>query len=153
MQNISVVEAINSDFLEVSGLVQDLLIELEPSATEEIKNMKLDLVTKELFEHSKIWSFLAKYNDVSIGVINLHECASIYAGGVFGKISELYVKPDFRSSKIGHLLIRSAIEKGKKLGWKRLEVGSPPANESPRTIKFYEGKGFKCIGSRLRLLI
>ena len=152
MNNIVVIE-VTDNFKDVAKLVKDLLIELEPSARDEIENTRLDLVTKNLLDSSKIWAFLAKSNNESVGVITLHECAAIYAGGVFGEISELYVKPEFRSSNIGEILLNSALEKGNKLGWKRLEVGSPPPNQSPRTIKFYENKGFKCTGSRLRRLL
>ncbi len=52
---------------------------------------------------------------MNIGVITLHECAAIYAGGIFGEISELYVKPEFSSLKVGELLLASAIEYGKDL--------------------------------------
>ncbi len=71
-------------------------------------------------------------------------------GGVFGEISELYVEPEFRALNIGELLLNSAIEKGKSLHWRRIEVGSPPPSESPRTIRFYENKGFICTGLRLK---
>jgi len=153
MQNIHVCEVIESQFKDVSDLVKELLIELEPGGAEKLENMKLDEVTKKLLSSSKIFAFLAKHNDENIGVITLHECAAIYAGGIFGEISELYVRPEYRSSKIGELLLESAFEKGRMLGWKRLEVGSPPVNKSPRTIQFYEGKGFKITGSRLRYLL
>lgn len=150
--NIKVIEASNN-YKDVADLVKCLLIELEPSAKEGIEITALELTAKNLLDSSKIWAFLAKYNDKSIGVITLHECASIYAGGVFGEISELYVRPEFRSSNIGELLLNSALKKGKERGWKRLEVGTPPQNKSPRTTKFYEGKGFECTGARLRRLI
>lgn len=153
MQNIKVIEASENDFEDVSELVSDLLVELEPSAADKIESMRLEQVTRTLLNSSKIWAFLAKLDGTAIGVITLHECAAIYAGGTFGEISELYVKPEYRSLKIGDLLLSSATQKGRALGWKRLEVGSPPPNESPRTIKFYESKGFKCTGSRLRCLI
>jgi GNAT superfamily N-acetyltransferase len=152
MHNITVIEASNH-FEDIAGLVKDLLIELEPSAKEEIEGKELESITKTLLETSKIWAFLARSNNKNIGVITLHECASIYAGGVFGEISEFYVKPEFRSSNIGQRLLSSAIEKGRERDWKRLEVGSPPVNESPRTLKFYENNGFECTGPRLRLLI
>jgi len=152
MHNIEVKEATNN-FKDVAELVKNLLIELEPSAKDEIENAELEQIAQKLLNSSKIWAFLAKYNNENVGVITLHECAAIYAGGVFGEISELYVIPKFRSSNIGELLINSAIEKGNERGWKRLEVGSPPASESPRTIKFYENIGFECTGSRLRRLI
>ncbi|WP_432470375.1 GNAT family N-acetyltransferase [Amphritea sp. HPY] len=115
--------------------------------------MQLGQVTQTLLSSSKIWAFLARHDEQTVGGITLHECAAIYAGGVFGEISELYVKPQYRSSEIGSLLLKAAIAKGRQLGWKRFEVGSPPSAESPGTIKFYEEKGFVCTGSRLRRLI
>ncbi len=153
MQNIKVVEACEKHFQQVADLVTELLIELEPCAAEKWHNMRLDQLTLSLLKSSKISAFLAMHEDTTIGVITLHECAAIYAGGVFGEISELYVKPEYRSSRIGDLLLNAAIDKGRELGWKRLEVGSPPANESPRTIQFYENRGFECTGARLRCLI
>ena len=153
MKNIHVVEVFDNHAKDVSELVKELLIELDPSAAEKLENMRLDEITQSLLSSSKIIAFLARDNNTSIGVITLHECAAIYAGGVFGEISELYVKPEYRSSQIGELLLKSAFEKGRILGWNRIEVGTPPANKSPRTIKFYEGKGFKCLGSRLRCVL
>jgi len=153
MENIQVVEASARDFETVSSLVQALLLELEPDAADEIRSMGIAQITDGLLKSSKISAFLALCGNQPIGVITLHECAAIYAGGVFGEISELYVKPEYRSLKVGALLLNSALEKGKALGWARLEVGSPPPNESPRTMQFYETNGFKCTGSRLRWLI
>ncbi|MFT5677005.1 MAG: GNAT superfamily N-acetyltransferase [Paraglaciecola sp.] len=153
MHNIEIVEASNDDFKDVVGLIKSLLVELEPSAKEEVENTALNDIAKDLLAKSKIWVFVAKKDDINIGLITLHECAAIYAGGVFGEVSELYVKPEFRSLKVGELLLSSAIEYGKLRGWKRLEVGSPSMSESPRTYKFYEKQGFQCTGSRLRFLI
>jgi len=153
MRNIEIVKVSSDDFQDVAELINRLLVELEPSAKEEIENSDLNNTAKDLLTQSKICAFLAKKDNVNIGVVTLHECAAIYAGGVFGEISELYVKPEFRSLKVGELLLSSAIEHGKTRGWKRLEVGSPPLSDSPRTFKFYEKQGFECTGSRLRFLI
>ncbi len=152
MYKIEVIE-VTDNFKDVAELVKELLIELEPSAQDEIECTDLETIAKKLLNSARIWAFIAKHDNENVGVITLHECAAIYAGGVFGEISELYVKPEFRSSNIGDLLLNSAIEKGNERSWKRLEVGSPPPSESPRTIKFYEEKGFECTGSRLRRLI
>lgn len=151
MKNIEIVEASDNNYEDVAELVRCLLVELGAAA--QVEAIDFDQVVRALLADSKIWAFLAMHDDSAIGVITLHECAAIYVGGIFGEVSELYVKPDYRSSKVGNLLLRSAVEKGRESGWKRLEVGSPPANESPRTIKFYEDEGFKCTGSRLRFLI
>jgi GNAT superfamily N-acetyltransferase len=65
-----------------------------------------------LLDRDKIWLFIAKkiaqksakYNDKNLGIITLHEYASIYASGVFDEISELYVEPEYRSLKVGGML-------------------------------------------------
>lgn len=153
MRNIDIIEAKESDYTYVATLVQSLLIELEPYSTQDIFALNLPLITKDLLKRKKIFAFLAFNQKDPVGIITLHECAAIYAGGVFGEISELYVKPTFRSYKIGELLLNSAIEKSLANGWQRLEVCSPPPNESSRTIKFYETNGFKNTGTRLRKLV
>ena len=157
MQEINITQASKHDSEAVTQLVEKLLIELEPSAKQAILASNSQEVTKDLLERDKIWVFIATSNSgcdaKNIGIITLHECASIYAGGVFGEISELYVEPEYRSVKVGEMLLTKASEFAKKRHWKRLEVGSPPANESPRTIKFYENQGFEQTGTRLRFLL
>lgn len=153
MHDIEIIKMTAANYHDVANLVADLLIELQPSAKQEIQNTPIQSTTYELLIQSKIWAFLAKKDQAYIGVITLHECAAIYAGGIFGEISELYVKPEYRSLNIGEMLIKQAIVKGQELHWKRLEVGSPPTENSPRTIGFYQRNGFMCTGSRLRKLI
>nr|WP_321239368.1 GNAT family N-acetyltransferase [uncultured Tolumonas sp.] len=153
MRNIDIIEAKEGDYTYVAALVQNLLIELEPHSTQDVLAMNLPLITKYLLKRQKIFAFLALSEGEPIGVITFHECAAIYAGGVFGEISELYVNPTFRSYRVGELLVNSAIEKSSINGWKRLEVCSPPPDEFKRVIKFYEKNGFKNTGARLRKLI
>ncbi len=141
------------DYLEVAELVTLLLLELEPEAADEIKQMPLAETTQALLASKKIVALLAKQGDELVGGLTLHECAAIYAGGVFGEISELYVKPAFRSDAIGGQLLDAATEMGKSLGWQRLEVGTPPPESSPRTLAFYCKQGFEATGTRLRRLI
>ncbi len=88
-----------------------------------------------------------------MGVITLHECAAIYAGGVFGEISELYVTPAFRSQGVAAALLLEAQAEGVARGWKRLEVGAPTQPKWHRTLAFYETQGFLETGPRLRRLI
>ena len=153
MPNIKIVEASANEFSDVSVQVTNLLLELEPDASKEIKDMDLPSIALNLLSSSKIYAFLAKRNGKTIGVITLHECAAIYAGGVFGEVSELYVNPEYRSCNVGKSLVRFAVKKAQELGWSRLEVGTPSAQEWPRTLQFYERNGFKGTGTRLRLLV
>jgi GNAT superfamily N-acetyltransferase len=65
-------------------------------------------------------------NAEKLGFLGLFEGHALYAGGVFGVIPELYVRPAFRSQGIGALLLDHAVEYGISRGWKRLEVTTPP---------------------------
>ena len=151
--NIEIVEASIDDVKEVSDLVQALLLELEPESKDEIEEMALCGIATELFESKKIYAFLAKKDKEPIGVITLHECAAIYAGGLFGEISEMYVKPEYRSLAIGKLLIQESIAKASELNWQRIEVCSPPEDNHQDTVRFYKNNNFKATGTRLRLLV
>ncbi|NRA59318.1 MAG: GNAT family N-acetyltransferase [Psychrobium sp.] len=153
MKDILINAASVDDYQAVSALVQKLYHELDPVAAKELDGAAIDLLTKDLLSTQTIWAYIARHGGKNVGVITLHQCAAIYAGGVFGEISELYVDPDFRSTSVGESLVNVVVEKATQLNWKRLEVGSPPPDKSPRTIEFYENKGFKFLGARFRRLM
>ena len=153
MPSIQIVEAGKSQSNLVAMLVKKLLVELEPEASEQIGAVDWEQITAGLFGAQKIVAFLAFSDNDPVGVITLHECAAIYAGGLFGEISELYVLPEFRSCHVGRLLLQAAVQKAESCQWKRLEVGSPPRESWARTIRFYESHNFQATGTRLRLLI
>lgn len=87
-------------------------------------------------------------NRAPAGFIALHESRALYAGGVFGTIPELYVRPAFRSQGLGRLLIDAACMHGRGRGWLRLEVTTPPLPYFDRTVSFYEREGFAVTGGR-----
>lgn len=84
------------------------------------------------------------------GVLVLNECTAIYAGGKFGEISELYIRPDLRSQGIAPDLVAVALAEGRARGWTRLEVGAPRQPAWKRTLDFYLRNGFEEVGPRLR---
>ncbi|WP_419177305.1 GNAT family N-acetyltransferase [Ruegeria halocynthiae] len=86
-------------------------------------------------------------------MIMLNECAAIYAGGVFGEISELYVLPKLRSRGTAGALIQEAVDLGCSRKWNRLEVGAPNQPEWKRTFDFYIRSGFDEVGPRLRKIL
>lgn len=83
-----------------------------------------------------------------LGFISLVETRALYAGGRFGLIPELYVRPSFRSEGVGRALMASAKTHGSSLGWARLEVTTPPLPQFERTLQFYEREGFEVAGGR-----
>jgi len=85
--------------------------------------------------------------------MTLNECAAIYAGGKFGEISELYVRPDMRSQGVAQQLLDHAQQEARARGWKRIEVGAPSQPDWHRTLNFYLRNGFDEVGPRLRRLV
>ena len=107
-----------------------------------------------LGEDSGVWVFLAEDEcGDAAGILTLNECASIYAGGRFGEISELYVTPQARSKGLGPELLEEAMKFGRTRGWGRLEVGAPDVPRWSRTVSFYLSNGFVEVGPRLKLLL
>ena len=137
----------------VAELVTELLLELEPQAKEELIEMNLPKLTLSLLSKSKIVAFIAYDDEMPISILTLHECAAIYAGGSFGEISELFVKPKHRGYGIGKKLLQVAKVEANNRHWKRIEVGAPNKAKWSRTIDFYLQNDFKEIGPRLRSVV
>lgn len=135
----------------VAGFVARLIEEFAPEATPDLAAMTE--TTRELIVSKAITGFIASNKDGPIGVLMLNECAAIYAGGRFGEITELYVRPEFRSMGVAAALVARAVDEGKKRGWKRLEVGAPEQPRWARTLTFYRRAGFADVGPRLRMLL
>lgn len=103
-----------------------------------------------VLQDDHVFGVLAYRNDEPVGLIMLNECTAIYAGGVFGEITELYVMPECRSAGIAGRLMEEASAIGRMRGWKRLEVGAPQQPEWRRSLDFYMRLGFEETGPRLR---
>ncbi|WP_350333024.1 GNAT family N-acetyltransferase [Coralliovum pocilloporae] len=116
---------------------------------------QLEGTVRELIDGpARVWALVAEDENEDVeGVVLLNECAAIYAGGVFGEITELYVKADARSRGVGANLVEAARAFGGKKGWKRLEVGAPDMPRWQRTFDFYSREGFELVGPRLRFLL
>jgi len=150
--DINIVMAGPAESEIVGELVYSLLMEL---FSEQIHLFPIEKMKKAaaelLIPGSGVWSFLAMNGDEVVGMMNLNECAAIYAGGKFGEISELYIKPDFRSQKIGAQLITQARDFARERAWEILEVGAPDVPRCQRTVNFYLNNGFSEIGPRLEI--
>jgi len=149
---ITIVEATSKDSDLVGGLVYNLLFELFP---DQVHLFPLEKMKKAAFQLLKpgsgVWSFLAKYEDEVVGLINLNQCTAIYAGGNFGEITEMYVKPEFRSKDIGEKLIERVKSFAREKSWELIEVGAPDVPRCQKTVDFYLGNGFTEVGPRLEL--
>lgn len=104
-------------------------------------------------QDDRFWAFIAEHQGEAVGLITLNECCSIYAGGSFGEIPELYVAPQWRSRALGEQLIDHAKAFARSRGWKNIEVGAPDLERWSRSIAFYKRLGFVEVGPRLDLAL
>jgi GNAT superfamily N-acetyltransferase len=151
MIKISVQAAQDKDVAIVSSFVHALLDELsggKPPAIEGVTE-----VAEVILAGSSVITAIAYADDDPVGVMTLNECAAIYAGGKFGEISELYVRPDMRSQGVAQQLLDHAQQEARARGWKRIEVGAPSQPDWHRTLNFYLRNGFDEVGPRLRRLV
>ena len=89
-----------------------------------------------------------------LGFVACYEGCALYTEGVFGVISEFYVRAGFRSRGIGRGLLCAVRGMAASRGWTRLEVTTPPLPEFAKALGFYESEGFGVTGGRkLRLLL
>lgn len=147
--------ASNADVNVVADLVHKLLSELRPptSPPPNLNSVRRS-ASSVLDPVVGVWAFLAEdERGGPLGILTLNECASIYAGGKFGVISELYIEPQFRSAGVGPRLLNAAIAFGRSRQWGRLEVGAPSVPRWNRTVSFYRANQFEEVGPRLRRML
>jgi GNAT superfamily N-acetyltransferase len=151
MKRAAVRRADKSDAPVVVRLVDALLVELSgsPSRYEE----RLATAQRLLADRVSIFGFLAIEEQHPVGVIMISESASIYAGGAFGVITELYVLPEKRSAGAAKLLLDATVSLGRERSWSRVEVGAPHQPTWERSLRFYLRNGFVEVGPRLQLLL
>ena len=95
------------------------------------------------------YTVLLAYHDEQVaGLLTLSESRALYAEGVFGIIPELYVRPAFRSRRVGATLLADAKNLAHTKQWTRLEVTTPPLPQFDRALAFYERQGFSITGGR-----
>lgn len=151
--SIHIRQAKVQDADSIASLALQLYLELDLENDENADEAIICRITHELMEQNRITAFLAEDQGQVVGLITLHCCAAIYAGGRFGEISELYVSKDCRGKGVGQRLLSAARCYAEKQGWKRLELGAPTGSRWDNTYSFYQECGFIAIGPRLRLLI
>ena len=99
--------------------------------------------------------FLAKdkTSERNIGFVSLYESYALYSEGEYGRIPELYVRPEYRSESVGLMLLNKASKFAISKNWERLEVTTPPLPEFERTLNFYQKNGFLISGGRKLIVI
>lgn len=86
--------------------------------------------------------------ETPVGFVSLCESHALYAEGAFGIIQEFYVDRAYRAKGVGTQLLAAAVDHGRKKGWRRLEVCTPPLPAFEGTVRFYERRQFEITGGR-----
>ena len=136
----------------VAVLVSELLAEIMNAIGVQAFNFNLQETTERLatyLANETYFVFVARPDGGNpIGFVALSECHALYTEGAFGTIPELYVRPNYRTRRLGMRLVSEAKAFGAARGWKRLEVTTPPLPQFDRTLAFYEREGFSVAGGR-----
>lgn len=153
--NIKIRAATLEDQETVFSHIGSLIFELiEDNSILENKEKFMPSIIRFLTSDEGVYIFLAENDDNDIlGLITINECKAIYAGGNFGEISELFVKPAYRSAGVGEKLIAHATKFGRDKEWPFLEVGMAHMPKWQKTYNFYTRNKFVEIGPRLELQI
>lgn len=148
---LTIHKATASDAEETAAMVGELLGEIMYIVGAPVFSFDLAATANRLrdfIEHEKYFVFVARHDNSTVGFITLYEGYALYAGGAFGVIPELYVRPPYRSKDVGRHLVSDAKRFGCSRGWSRLEVTTPPLPDFKKTLDFYEREGFSITGGR-----
>ena len=88
-----------------------------------------------------------------VGILTLSPGFAIYAGGEYGVIDEMYVRPAWRGQGVGRVLVEQALGIARQRGWRRVDVTTPTDDHQNTAGRFYRGCGFEPTGEKLRLLL
>jgi GNAT superfamily N-acetyltransferase len=160
----------------VLALIEALLAELGDEG-QEFTQIDRDKVERDLAQEmaataepnsGRFLALLARdESGVAIGVLTISTGFAIYAGGEYGVIDEMYVRPEYRSLGIGRQLVEAALDIARQRGWFRLDVTGPVGaggdssadcraaakTAADSALRFYRRLGFEPTGQRLRLLV
>jgi GNAT superfamily N-acetyltransferase len=140
----------SKDYENVGIFVWMLLQELFPEYAESFEKQHFIASARTLLgTKDRVWALLGKVKGQQVAILTLNECAAIYAGGLFGEISEFYVLPKYRSGHIGKKMIAAADAFAITRDWSALEVCLANMPASQRTQNFYVSNGFSLLGPRL----
>ncbi|QDT04594.1 putative N-acetyltransferase YjaB [Rubripirellula lacrimiformis] len=151
MNPISIRIASKNDANDIAGLVDRLLREIMEAIGINAFNSNAVAMTEQLMRSipdQDHFILIAETEDKAIGFAALSPAFSLYAGGYFGLVTELFVAPGHRSAGVGKQLIEHCLTLAASKNWSQLEVTTPPLPQFDRTLKFYQSNGFAITGGR-----
>jgi GNAT superfamily N-acetyltransferase len=136
----------------VLELIEELLMELEDEGVDIpwVNREKLHAdIRKNLNTEARLneapgrlLAILAKdQNGVAVGVLTLTQTFALYAGGEYGVIDEMYVRPEYRGQDIERQLLDEAVAVATRRRWFHLDITGREGDRSERAGRFSRGLG------------
>lgn len=144
------------DLPAVLALIEELLAELGAEGDEfaSVDRDRLEACILPNLDSGRFLALLAREDSgTAIGVLTLSESFALYAGGEYGIIDEMYVRPHYRGRGVGRALVETATAVARQRNWFRLDVTGPVDDPDRRVARFYERLGFESTGTKLRVLV
>jgi len=149
--SIEIYEASKDDVHEIAVMTSELLREIMYKIGKDVFSFNQEETkerAKELLSKDTCSVFVAKHKEKIVGFICVYECYALYAEGSFGTISELYVRPEYRSLDVGKGLLKKVRMLSVSKNFSRLEVTTPPLPQFEKSLSFYQKNGFEISGGR-----
>jgi GNAT superfamily N-acetyltransferase len=152
MAEMTIEVAQTHEIYAVLELIEELLMELEERGVDvpwvsrdklhaDIRN-NLDSELGSSAGPGRLLAILAKdQNGIAVGVLTLAQCFALYAGGAYGVIDELYVRPEYRGQDIERQLLDEAVAIATRRGWLHLDITGPEGDRNERAARFSKGLG------------
>jgi len=148
---LQIVRCTHAHAPQIAALLYRLYLELDEGDEQQAAVFLNEEMIRAILSEGKTVIVAAQDHDQVIGMITLTENSALYAGGSYGSIDELYIKPEYRCRNIGGRLVDEAKKIAGSKGWGRIVVHTPRDNDKwSRTIRFYERNGFDIIGNVLK---
>jgi GNAT superfamily N-acetyltransferase len=133
-------------------LIEELLMELEDERVDipwvnreklhaDIRR-NLDTETGTKSGPGQLLAVLAKDpSGVAVGVLTLVQSFALYAGGEYGIIDEMYVRPEYRGQDVERQLLDEAVAIATRRKWFHLDITGREGDRNERAARFSRGLG------------
>jgi GNAT superfamily N-acetyltransferase len=152
MAELSIEVAQPHEVYAILELIEELLMELEDEGVEIpwVNREKLHADIRRNLDTEaglregpgRLLAVLAKDpNGVAVGVLTLTQSFALYAGGEYGVIDEMYVRPEYRGRDIERQLLDEAVAIATRRRWFHLDITGREGDRGERAARFSRGLG------------
>jgi GNAT superfamily N-acetyltransferase len=152
MTELSIEVAQPHEVFAILELIEELLMELEDErvAIPWVNREKLhadirhnlDTESGTKYGPGRLIAVLAKDpNGVAVGLLTLVESFALYAGGEYGVIDEMYVRPEYRGQDVERQLLDEAVAIATRRRWFHLDITGREGDRNDRASRFSRGLG------------